>query len=41
MLAVRYDMSMAALRTANNLSSDELKVGQQLKIPSADLAGEP
>ncbi|WP_218147243.1 N-acetylmuramoyl-L-alanine amidase [Pseudomonas sp. NFR16] len=41
MIAVRYDMSMAALRNANNLSSDELKVGQQLKIPSAELAGEP
>jgi N-acetylmuramoyl-L-alanine amidase len=41
MIAVRYDMSMAALRTANNLSSDELKIGQQLKIPSAELAGEP
>ncbi|WP_342653807.1 N-acetylmuramoyl-L-alanine amidase [Pseudomonas sp. F3-2] len=41
MIAVRYDMSMAALRNANNLGSDELKVGQQLKIPSAELAGEP
>ncbi|MFJ3482869.1 N-acetylmuramoyl-L-alanine amidase [Pseudomonas sp. NPDC090202] len=41
MIAVRYDMSMAALRSANNLSSDELKVGQQLKIPSGELAGEP
>jgi N-acetylmuramoyl-L-alanine amidase len=41
MIAVRYDMSMAALRTANSLSSDELKVGQELRIPSAELAGEP
>ncbi|MFJ5298234.1 N-acetylmuramoyl-L-alanine amidase [Pseudomonas sp. SLFW] len=41
MLSARYDMSMATLRSANNLSSDELKVGQQLKIPSAELAGEP
>ena len=41
MLSARYDMSMAALRSANNLSSDELRVGQQLKIPSAELAGEP
>jgi len=41
MLSARYDMSMEALRSANKLSSDELKVGQQLKIPSAELAGEP
>ncbi len=41
MLAARYDMSMEALRNANKLSSDELKIGQQLKIPSAELAGEP
>ena len=41
MLSARYDMSMAALRSANNLSSDELRIGQQLKIPSAELAGEP
>ena len=41
MIAVRYDMSMEALRNANKLSSDELKIGQQLKIPSAELAGEP
>lgn len=41
MLSARYDMSMATLRSANGLSSDELRVGQQLKIPSAELAGEP
>lgn len=41
MISVRYDMSMTTLRSANNLRSDELKVGQQLKIPSAELAGEP
>lgn len=41
MIAIRYDMSMSALRTANKLSSDELKVGQELRIPSAELAGEP
>jgi N-acetylmuramoyl-L-alanine amidase len=41
MISARYDMSMATLRSANNLSSDELKVGQQLRIPSAELAGEP
>ncbi|WP_296188317.1 N-acetylmuramoyl-L-alanine amidase [Pseudomonas sp. UBA1879] len=41
MISARYDMSMATLRSANHLKSDELKVGQQLKIPSTELAGEP
>ncbi|MGE6384539.1 N-acetylmuramoyl-L-alanine amidase [Pseudomonas sp. NPDC078416] len=41
MIAARYDMTMPMLRTANHLSSDELKVGQELRIPSAELAGEP
>ncbi|WP_209437125.1 N-acetylmuramoyl-L-alanine amidase [Pseudomonas batumici] len=38
MIAVRYQVSPATLRSANNLSSDELKVGQTLTIPGAELA---
>lgn len=41
MIAARYDMTMPMIRTVNHMSSDELKVGQQLRIPSAELAGEP
>jgi N-acetylmuramoyl-L-alanine amidase len=41
MIAVRYSMSMEALRSANKLTSNELKVGQELRIPSSELAGEP
>ncbi|MCY1424832.1 N-acetylmuramoyl-L-alanine amidase CwlD [compost metagenome] len=38
MIAVRYQVSPAALRSANNLSSDELKIGQHLTIPGTELA---
>ncbi|NWB83254.1 N-acetylmuramoyl-L-alanine amidase [Pseudomonas gingeri] len=38
MLAVRYQVSASTLRSANNLTSDELKVGQNLTIPGAELA---
>ncbi|UVE46237.1 N-acetylmuramoyl-L-alanine amidase [Pseudomonas chlororaphis] len=38
MIAVRYQVSAATLRSANNLSSDELKVGQTLTIPGTELA---
>lgn len=38
MIAVRYQVSVATLRNANSLSSDELKVGQRLDIPSTALA---
>ena len=38
MIAVRYQVSASALRSANNLSSDELKVGQNLTIPGTELA---
>ena len=38
MLAVRYQVSAATLRTANNLKTDELKVGQTLTIPGTELA---
>jgi N-acetylmuramoyl-L-alanine amidase len=41
MLAARYDMSAVALRNANNLSSDELRIGQNLKIPNAEVATQP
>ena len=38
MIAVRYQVSPASLRSANNLASDELKIGQHLTIPGTDLA---
>ncbi|KNH47225.1 N-acetylmuramoyl-L-alanine amidase [Pseudomonas lini] len=38
MIAVRYQVSPATLRSANNLASDELKVGQHLTIPGTELA---
>jgi N-acetylmuramoyl-L-alanine amidase len=38
MIAVRYQVSPATLRSANKLSSDELKVGQHLTIPGTELA---
>jgi N-acetylmuramoyl-L-alanine amidase len=38
MIAVRYQVSASTLRSANNLSSDELKVGQNLTIPGTELA---
>jgi N-acetylmuramoyl-L-alanine amidase len=41
MIAVRYQVSVATLRHANSLSSDELRVGQRLDIPSTALAVQP
>ncbi len=41
MIAVRYQVSVATLRHANSLSSDELRVGQRLDIPSNALAAQP
>ncbi|ALI06873.1 MULTISPECIES: N-acetylmuramoyl-L-alanine amidase [Pseudomonas] len=38
MIAVRYQVSPATLRSANNLKSDELKIGQTLTIPSNEVA---
>ncbi|MFB4251642.1 N-acetylmuramoyl-L-alanine amidase [Pseudomonas idahonensis] len=38
MIAVRYQVSAPALRSANKLKSDELKVGQVLTIPGTELA---
>ncbi len=41
LIAQRYEVSMAALRKANSLSSDNIKVGQTLNIPAATLAAQP
>ncbi|WP_310504126.1 N-acetylmuramoyl-L-alanine amidase [Pseudomonas sp. JUb42] len=41
MVAARYDMSPAALRSANDLKSDDLRIGQDLKIPNTELASQP
>ena len=38
MIAVRYQVSAASLRSTNNLPSDELKIGQHLNIPGTELA---
>jgi N-acetylmuramoyl-L-alanine amidase len=35
-LAQRYNISVSQLKTANSLSSNRVKIGQTLKIPSAD-----
>lgn len=40
MIASRYDVSTASIRSANSLKSDELKVGQVLKIPGTSLASQ-
>ena len=40
MIAVRYQVNVASLRSANNLKTDELKVGQSLSIPTAALASQ-
>jgi len=40
MIAVRYQVSVASLRSTNNLKSDELKVGQHLDIPATTLASQ-
>ncbi|GFM80994.1 N-acetylmuramoyl-L-alanine amidase [Pseudomonas cichorii] len=40
MVAARYDMSVATLRSANNLKTDALRIGQDLSIPSAEVAAQ-
>lgn len=40
LLAQRYQVSAAQLRSANNLKSDALKIGQILKVPATTLAGQ-
>ncbi|WP_201768347.1 N-acetylmuramoyl-L-alanine amidase [Stutzerimonas azotifigens] len=41
LLAQRYQVSLAALRSANSLKSDVIKVGQTLQIPATQLAAQP
>ena len=41
MIAVRYRISLATLRSANKLRSDTVKVGQVLNIPATTLAATP
>ena len=40
MIAVRYQVGVAALRANNSLKSDELKIGQNLNIPATALAAQ-
>nr|WP_314567592.1 N-acetylmuramoyl-L-alanine amidase [uncultured Pseudomonas sp.] len=40
MLAARYDLGIATLRSANDLKTDELKIGQEVTIPSTALASQ-
>ncbi|MDU9402147.1 N-acetylmuramoyl-L-alanine amidase [Pseudomonas sp. zfem004] len=40
MIAVRYQVSVASLRSSNSLKTDELKVGQHLDIPGTTLASQ-
>ena len=40
MLAARYELGIATLRSANDLKSDELKIGQEITIPSTALAAQ-
>lgn len=41
LIAQRYQVSLASLRSANTLRSDVIKVGQVLQIPSPTLAAQP
>lgn len=41
MIAARYQVSLSALRSANRLRSDTVKVGQVLSIPTTALAVQP
>lgn len=41
LIALRYQVSLGALRNANSLKSDVIKVGQALQIPSTALAAQP
>ena len=40
MIAVRYQVGVAALRANHSLKSDELKIGQNLNIPATALAAQ-
>ena len=37
MIAARYDISLASLRRANGLRGDQIRVGQVLKVPAANM----
>jgi N-acetylmuramoyl-L-alanine amidase len=41
LIAQRYQVSLAALRSANSLKNDVIKVGQRLQIPATALASHP
>ena len=41
LLAERYQISLPALRSANSLKNDVIKVGQTLNIPATTLASQP
>ncbi|XOC02362.1 N-acetylmuramoyl-L-alanine amidase [Pseudomonadota bacterium DY0742] len=41
LLAQRYQVSLASLRSANGLKSDTIKIGQTLSIPATTLASQP
>ncbi|WP_437882655.1 N-acetylmuramoyl-L-alanine amidase [Pseudomonas sp. LRF_L74] len=41
LIAQRYQVSLAALRSANSLKNDTIKVGQLLNIPATSLAAQP
>jgi N-acetylmuramoyl-L-alanine amidase len=41
LLAERYQISLPALRSANSLKGDTIKVGQTLNIPATTLASQP
>ena len=41
LLASRYQVSLPALRSANSLKGDVIKVGQTLNIPVTTLASQP
>jgi N-acetylmuramoyl-L-alanine amidase len=41
LIAMRYQVTLASLRSANRMSNDTVKVGQVLNIPGATLAAQP
>ncbi|MCY1301001.1 N-acetylmuramoyl-L-alanine amidase CwlD [compost metagenome] len=41
LIAQRYEVSLATLRTTNSLKNDTIKVGQVLQIPATTLAAQP
>ncbi|WP_423815405.1 N-acetylmuramoyl-L-alanine amidase [Pseudomonas guineae] len=41
LIAQRYQINLAALRSANSLKTDVIKVGQRIQIPATALAAQP